>query len=54
MCPVPRTCEDINSGRVGIVIKLAPSHSVLGLAWQELRSTKCSLILYSELFEMVS
>lgn len=48
MCTISGTCEDINSGRVRIVTELAPSHSVLGLGWQELMGPKYSLVLHSE------
>ena len=49
MCLVLATCEGVNSGKVRIRTELAPLHSVLGLAWQELMSPKHSLILDSEL-----
>ena len=54
MSRVPGTCEDVTSGRVRIITELAPSHSVLGLTWQELMSPNHSPILDSELFEMLS
>lgn len=49
----PVTCEGSNSGKVRVRAKLAPSYSVLGLAWQELMSPKHCVILDSELLEMV-